>query len=142
MSGPVFVDTNVLVYAADARDPAKKERAIAWMARLWESGTGRVSAPVLHEYYVTVTRKLTPPMSREQARADIADLQAWGPVPLDDDVRRQAWSIEDRYSLSWWDALIVAAAQTSRCVALLTEDLQHGQRFDTLDVIDPFQVAP
>ena len=49
-----------------------------------------------------------------------------------------AWTLQDRYSLSWWDALIVAAAQASDCRVLLTEDLQHGQMFGTLRVIDPF----
>ena len=59
-------------------------------------------------------------------------------MPIDVAVLERAWRIEGRYSLSWWDALIVAAAQTCRCDVLLTEDLQHGQTFDTLHVIDPF----
>jgi hypothetical protein len=58
MTGPVFVDANVIVYSRDTRDAEKQRRTEAWLRHLWERGEGRVSAQVLHEYYVTVTRKL------------------------------------------------------------------------------------
>jgi len=142
MTAIVFVDTNVFVHASDARDPAKKQRALDWLASLWKSGSGRISTQVLHEYYSTVTHKLTPPMPRNQARADVTDLLAWRPLLVGDAVIQLAWSIEDRFGLSWWDSLIVAAAQVSRCDVLLTEDLQTGQRFDALEVVDPFTADP
>ena len=139
---PVFVDTNVLVYARDTGHPTKQGRASDWIAALWELGEGRVSLQVLQEYYVTTTRKLKPGLDPEEARADILDLSAWSPVAPDMQMLAAAWSAEERFGLSFWDALIVAAAQVARCNILLTEDLQHDMDLEGVRVIDPFQVAP
>ncbi len=142
MTATIFVDTNVLVYASDARDAAKKQRALEWLQHLWGAGSGRISTQVLQEYYSTVTRKLSPPMPRKRARADIVNLLSWNPLVIGDTVIQRAWSIEDRFAVSWWDALIVAAAQISGCDVLLTEDLQDGQLFDSVQVVDPFGQRP
>jgi predicted nucleic acid-binding protein len=139
---PVFVDTNVLVYGRDTTDPVKHARASEWVAHLWERGEGRLSVQVLQEYYVTTTRKLRPGLEPEDARADVLDLAAWSPVVADTQMIAAAWSIEDRFGLSFWDSLIVAAAQVARCEVLLTEDLQHDLDLDGLHVADPFQVEP
>lgn len=139
---PVFVDTNVLVYARDTSHPTKQGRAADWIAALWELGEGRVSLQVFQEYYVTTTRKLKPGLDPEEARADILDLSAWSPVAPDLQMLAAAWSAEERFGLSFWDALIVAAAQVARCNVLLTEDLQHDMDLEGVRVIDPFQVAP
>ncbi len=136
---PVFVDTNVLVYARDASEPDKQARAHEWMRHLWETETGRLSVQVLEEYYVTVTGKLRPGLSRQQARADIEDLVAWRPVQIDEGILDAAWSIEDRFGLSFWDALVVAAAHDAGCAFLLTEDLKHGADLDGVKVADPFR---
>ena len=76
----------------------------------------------------------------EQARADVRDL-AWRPVPAGGDLLEAGWALEDRFGLSCWDALIVAAARTAGCEYLLTEDLQHGAELEGLRVVDPFRVA-
>jgi predicted nucleic acid-binding protein len=136
---PVFVDTNVLVYARDASDQEKQATAVAWMQHLWTSAGGRLSMQVLQEYYVTVTRKLDPGLSAGEARDDIRDLAAWRPIRIDEAIIEAAWRLEDRYGLSFWDSLIVAAAQAAGCEALLTEDLQHGLDVDGLHIADPFQ---
>ena len=138
----IFVDTNVLVYARDASEPDKQERAQAWMAALWESRAGRTSVQVLNEFYVTVTRKLSPAMPVAEARADVLDLGEWNPAVLTDALLRQAWAIEDRYGLSYWDSLIAAAAQAESCRHLLTEDLQDGLRIDIVTVVNPFSHLP
>ena len=138
---PVFVDTNVFVYARDSSDPAKQARASEWLRHLWESRTGRISFQVLEEYYVTVTRKLAPGLDRRQARADIEDLMVWRPVPIGEEVLSGAFSIEDRFSLSFWDSLVVSAAQVARCDMLLTEDLQTGGQIDGVMIVDPFSTA-
>ncbi len=135
----VFVDTNVLVYARDASEPDKQQRAQTWMAALWESRAGRTSVQVLNEFYVTVTRKLNPAMPVAEARADVIDLGEWGPVVLTDALLHQAWAMEDRYGLSYWDSLIVAAAQVEGCRHLLTEDLQDGLNLDGVTVVNPFE---
>jgi predicted nucleic acid-binding protein len=139
---PVFVDTNVLVYARDGADEDKHVRARAWVDHLWDSGEGRVSMQVLHEYYVTTTRKLRPGLPPAEARADVRDLSAWEPVILGVDGLETAWAVEERFGLSFWDALVVAAAQIGRCDVLLTEDLGAGMDIDGLRVVDPFQTAP
>jgi predicted nucleic acid-binding protein len=138
---PIFVDTNVLVYARDASHQPKQARASEWVAHLWETEQGRLSLQVLHEYYVTTTRKLRPGLSRAEARADIEDLLAWRPIELDAWMLGPAWSLEDRFGLSYWDSLIVAAASVAGCDVILTEDLQHGADLDGVRVVDPFQVA-
>ncbi len=138
----IFVDTNVLVYARDSDHPAKQERAQAWLEHLWSSAEGRISAQVLNEYYVTVTRRLEARLSPVEARADIEDLLAWSPQPIDTDLVLRALEIGEAAQLSHWDALIVAAAQRSGCTHLLTEDLNDGQQIDTVAVINPFAHEP
>lgn len=142
MSATCFVDTNVLVYSRDAAVPKKQERAEAWLRHLWATGRGRVSVQVLQEYYVTVTRKLDPGLSADEARADVRALFAWQPIAADDSVFERAWSVQDRFRLSWWDALIVATAQAAGAEILLSEDMQDGQDFDGLRVTNPLRHEP
>jgi predicted nucleic acid-binding protein len=137
-----FVDTNVLVYARDASEPDKQPCAEAWMQHLWRTRSGRTSVQVLNEYYVTVTRKLSPGLDRSSARDDVRDLRAWRPAVVDDSTMTLAWDLEDRFSLSWWDSLVVASAIELGCDDLLSEDLQDGQRFDGLVVKNPFLHVP
>ena len=138
----VFVDTNVLVYARDARSLDKQVRAREWMERLWGSRQGRLSFQVLQEYYVVVTQKLDPSLARSEARHEIGLLTAWDPIELDRDVLEAAWLVEDQHRLSWWDALIVAAAHASGCRYLLSEDYSDGREMDGLLVVDPFRHEP
>lgn len=142
MSELTFVDTNVLVYCRDAGEREKQPRAQAWLEVLWRARSGRISIQVLAEYYVTVTRKLDPGLSVDRARTDVGMLRAWMPVALDYEVLQAAWTVQDRDGLSWWDALIVAAAQRLGCRYLLSEDFQDRQRFGDLEVINPFLHTP
>ena len=138
----VFVDTNVLVYSRDASEPRKQKQAMAWMAHLWDTRAGRVSFQVLQEFYVTVTHKLDPGLDRETARRDIRLLLSWQPVRVDAHVIEGAWHVQDHSRLSWWDALIVSAAQAADCRYLLTEDLGEDQEFGKVRVINPFTISP
>ncbi len=142
MSAKVFVDTNVLVYCWDASVPEKQARATAWMAALWERRTGRLSYQVLQEFYVTVTAKLKPGLDINAARRDVRDLLAWKPLPVDSRVLEGAWLLQDRYGVSWWDALIMAAAQAAGCRYLLSEDFQAGMKVSDLMMINPFRTSP
>jgi predicted nucleic acid-binding protein len=72
----------------------------------------------------------------------VRDLLAWNPVPLNAVTLEHAWKIQDRYKLSFWDALIVAAAKQALCGYLLTEDIQAGHNIEGIVVIDPFRAAP
>lgn len=142
MASGVFVDTNVLVYVRDARDAEKQRSSAAWLAALWESRRGRVSTEVLHEYYVTVTAKLRPGLPIDEAREDVQSLRAWLPIPATFDLIETAWNVQDRWAFSFWDAMIVAAAQAAGCGILLTEDLSHDQQLGDVRVVNPFQLTP
>ncbi len=140
MTDLVFVDTNVFIYALDRADPDKHQAARHWRAELWKSRRGRVSMQVLQEFYVKACQKW--PDARQKARAEVRDLLAWRPLAMDAHILDRGWMIQDRYQLSFWDALIVAAAKASSCRYLLTEDLQADQDLDGLVVINPFRRDP
>lgn len=142
MGDSVFVDTNVLVYARDASEPEKQEKAATWMASLWRTKRGCLSYQVLQEFYVTVTRKLHPGLPVDRAREDVRSLLSWRPPATDASLLEGAWVVQDRFGLSWWDALIVAAAQAAGCRFLLTEDLQENQQFAAVEVVNPFRNDP
>lgn len=141
MIARVFVDTNVLVYRHDSTEPTKQEQAESWIAALWRSHTGRISVQVLQEFYATVTRKLTPGLDRQAAREVLEPYDAWQPIPMTSALLRSAWELEELHSLSWWDSLIVAAAQRSESEFLLTEDLSHGADLNGIKVVSPFETA-
>ena len=115
---------------------------MAWMAHLWSTRTGRLSYQVLQEFYLTVTAKLRPGLDPENARKDVRSLLAWEPIVVNDQVLENAWLVQDGYQISWWDALVVSAAQLGDCRYLLTEDLQENQKFGSLRIINPFHVEP
>jgi predicted nucleic acid-binding protein len=140
MTAPVFVDTNVLLYALDTGAPEKQRAAAAWRAELWRTRRGRISYQVLQEFYAQAIRK--DPKRAELAQAEVRDLFAWEPLAVDAAVIEAAWGLQERFSLSFWDALIVAAAHALDCHFLLTEDLSHGQDLDGVRVVSPFLVSP
>lgn len=140
MAASVFVDTNVFIYAVDEGDAEKHEQAREWRSELWKRRRGRTSFQVLQEFYVNVAHKW--PEAREAARAEVRDLLAWRPIAADAAVMERAWRIQDRYRLSFWDSLIVAAAKSASCEYLLTEDMQADQDWDGVRVVSPFEHEP
>ena len=138
MTGPVFVDTNVFVYLHDDSEPEKKTRADEWISLLVCGRSGRVSFQVLQEFYATLTSKRRLNVDAVEARSIVRELAVWQPIAADLAMLKRAWGLQDRFSLSWWDALIIAAAQTCECKVLLTEDLQDGQEFGAVKVVNPF----
>jgi predicted nucleic acid-binding protein len=140
MPANFFVDTNVFIYAVDQADLKKQLAAQAWRAWLWETNRGRISFQVLQEFYVNAIKKQ--PSARVEIRKEISDLMAWRPIALDASIITRGWKIEDRYGISFWDSLIVAAARVAGCRYLLTEDLQRGQELDGVMVVNPFLSEP
>jgi predicted nucleic acid-binding protein len=140
MTAPVFVDTNVLIYYLDEANPKKFQASRLWLAELWKSRQGRVSFQVLQEFYSTATRKW-PALSTE-VRAEIRDLLDWRPVAIDAEILEAGWKLQERYQLSFWDSLIVAAAKAASCRYLLTEDLQPDQEMDGVVIVNPFRSDP
>ncbi|MFT7723019.1 MAG: PIN domain-containing protein [Roseateles sp.] len=138
----VFVDTNVLLYAFDDTDLAKRQRARDWLAACWTRRCGRVSTQVLNEFYANARKRFATAISAGDARAEVRRYQAWHPWQIDQPTIETAWAAESRYQLNYWDALMVGAAQHLGCAILLTEDLQHGQRIDKLTLLNPFLAGP
>ena len=141
MTALVFVDTNVFVYARDIGEPLKQARGAAWLAYLWRAQTGRTSVQVLSEYYVIVTRKLTLGLAPDEAWDDLKALFTWRPQPIDEALLQRGREVEHRHRISWWDSLIVGAAQLQGCDLLLTEDLQDGGVYGGVTVRNPFTFA-
>ena len=133
-----FVDTNVLVYAYDRGAGPRHKRALGIIEKLWIDGGGVLSTQVLQEFYVNVRRKAKKPISHNQARVLIADYLAWDPIVNDGATLLDAIDVERRFKLSFWDAMIVVAAQKSGASVLLSEDFNDGQRFGSVQVQNPF----
>lgn len=138
MSGLVFVDTHVLVYARDPRDPAKQALANEWLRLLWSEERGRTSHQVLSEYYDFVTQILKAPAGRDEVWDDVLHYLTWCPQEIDMDVLVGAREIQQRYSLEWKDCLVVAAAQAQDCVLVLSEGLKDGEEYAGIVVRSPF----
>ena len=143
MSAPlVFVDTPVFLHTADERDADKQARAREWVRWCWTERCGRISTQVLNELYHNAITRFRARMPVQQARAQVRNLRQWQPPHLDTYVIDGAWALQDRYALGYWDALIVSSAQQQGCRYLLSEDLRHRQRYETVQVLDPFKIGP
>jgi len=134
-----FVDTNILVYAED-RDAGEKHRiARGLILDLWDTRGGALSLQVLQEFYVTVTRKVKKPMTASRALAAVEQYLGWEVVAPDGALLSAAIRLSMRHRLSFWDGLVVQAALVAGCGILLSEDLNHGQRFGPLRIVNPFR---
>jgi len=139
MSDRYFVDTNVLLYAHDRGAGAKHEPARSLIERLWRERSGAISTQVLQELYVNVRRKAAAPLSVVECRRLIEDYLSWDVVVNDGASVLRAIELEARYGISFWDALIVQAAEQSGAAILYSEDLSHGQRYGFVEVVDPLR---
>jgi predicted nucleic acid-binding protein len=136
-SDKAFVDSNVLIYAHDVDAGRKHELAKRLLRDLWVARTGLLSSQVLHEFYVNVTRKIRTPLSKAEARRVVGTYIPWCLRPEPGDVE-EAFRIEDEAGLSFWDALIVAAAARGGATRVLSEDLNPGQIVSGVMVENPF----
>ena len=141
MTALVFVDTNVMLYAIDDRDADKRDRARDWLRACWERYCGRISVQVLSEFYVNARKRYPEAIAGGDARALVRRYQHWKPWAIDHATMETAWAVESRYGFSYWDSLIVAAAQQQGCQYLLSEDLQHGQVIDSVQILNPFKAG-
>lgn len=138
MSDRYFVDTNILVYAHDRGSGPRHEIAKELVRDLWEERTGALSTQVLQELYVNLRRKARRPLDVGAAKQLVEDYLSWTVVVNDGAAVLRAIDLEDRYSLSFWDALIVDAARSADAALLYSEDLGHGQRYGGVEVRNPF----
>jgi predicted nucleic acid-binding protein len=136
MSVRSFLDTSVLVYTDDHSTLEKQSAALDIVERARLEGWGVLSTQVLQEYFVASTRKLGVPV--EIARRKVELFSRLDLVLLDTPDIIAAIDLQRLHGFSFWDALVVRAAKQAGCAVLLTEDLQHGQQIDGLEIVDPF----
>ena len=140
MSAKCFVDTNILFYAQDKSAGLKHERAAKIVTDLWQSATGVLSTQVLQEFCFAVRR-----VDRHRAIEDlqqwVKSYSEWEVVVNTSESVLNALGMQSRYKLSFWDALIVQAAQISQADVLYTEDLNDGQVFGSVRVVNPLITA-
>jgi predicted nucleic acid-binding protein len=138
MAGRSFLDTNVLVYTDDHDAPKKRARALEFVERARLEGWGVVSTQVLQEYFVAATVKLHVPV--EIARRKVELFGRLNLIQIDLPDILGAIDLLRLHGVGFWDALILRAAQRAGCAILLTEDLQHGARFESVEVVNPFRI--
>lgn len=139
MSDKYFVDTNILMYAHDTSAGAKHDRAKAIVEELWRDRTGVLSTQVLQELAVNLRRKAERPLDAKAAREIVADYLTWQVVVNGGDSILEALDLEGRYQISFWDALVVQAAQTAGAEVLYSEDLSDGQKYGAVRVTNPLR---
>ena len=135
---PSFVDTNVLVYAEDADAGPKQIFAQSLLSELWKNHQGVLSVQVLQEFYVTVTRKLPKPLPPEKAGEIVREYLAWTVVTGSPNLLTSALDLHQRQGLNFWDAMIVQAAIEAGCDRLYSEDMNAGQHYGPVVIVNPF----
>lgn len=139
MAEKAFVDTNILIYAHDRSAGIKHTHANRLIQSLWHSGTGVLSTQVLQELCINLRRKVSPALPVDQVRALLQDYLAWEVVVNDAESALHALDLEIKYRISFWDALILQAAEDSGAGLLYSEDLGDKQRYGSIHVINPLR---
>lgn len=139
IAAPFFLDTNIFIYSFDSRAPAKKRIALALIRNALESQRGIISTQVVQEFLNVATGKLEVSFQPRDAKEYLAQVlaplcQVFPTFELYD----RAITIRELYGLSFYDSLIVCGALQAGCKTLVTEDLQAGQRFESVTVLNPF----
>lgn len=137
---PVFVDTNVLIYARDEAAAQKRIVAVDWLRRLVSARRMIVNLQVLNELTRWVLRNEKVPLS--VARSRIEELRRFGEGALQPSQMATAWAVRERLGYQWFDCLLVAAAVEAGCTHFLSEDMGHETRYGSLTIINPFRVSP
>jgi predicted nucleic acid-binding protein len=139
MSGKAFIDSNIFIYAYNQQDPRKQTAALDLIRENTIEGTGVVSYQVVHEFFHFALVKAASKLRADDAQALLEDVfRPLQMVPSSFSLVSNAIGLQARYRVSWYDSLMVAAAQQSGCEILYSEDLQHGQEFGTVRVQNPF----
>jgi len=138
MKGANFIDTNILVYAYDNHFPDKQQQAREVIISAVKNGNGVLSTQVLGEFFTVITRKIRMPISVRNAR-DI--IQYMGSMPVQEIdllIVKRAIDTLEQYKISYWDSLIIAAAERAQCKCILSEDFNAGQKYHGIEITNPF----
>jgi predicted nucleic acid-binding protein len=138
MPDKFFVDTNILLYAHDRSAGVKHERARQLLERLWNSGQGVLSPQVLQELCINLRHKIARPLPVEEIRQIIQDYLSWEIVVKTPASTLHALEIEVRYQISFWDALLLHAAESAGAAVVYSADLATGQKYGAVQVVNPF----
>lgn len=134
-----FVDTNILVYAHDRTAGARHTRASALIEQLWDSGSGVLSTQVLQELCISLQRKLSRPLSAGETRRLVQPYLSWEVVVNSPQAALDALEVSARYKVSYWDGLVLQAADFAGANVLYSEGFSHGQRYGAVRVVNPFR---
>ncbi len=138
MSDRVFLDTNILVYAYDQHEPQKQKKAQGLLTDGIKQENLFLSVQVLGEFFNVVTRHIPQPMSSDDAQKIISTISILPVQDIDLTMVNQAIETHKRYQISYWDSLIVSAAERAGCTMILSEDLSDGQTYYNIVVRNPF----
>ena len=140
MNDKIFIDTNILIYSYDKHEPEKQKRAQFLLKEGIQNDNVVISSQVLSEFFCTVTKKIHEPMSSDEAHEIIRQFNIFPIVEVDSDLVNRAIETLKQYHISYWDSLIVAAAERGRCSKLLSEDFNSGQRYYEILAVNPFKI--
>lgn len=132
-----FFDSNVLLYAYDERDPVKHRQATDVIEQHVSDRSAFISTQVVQEFYSIATRKLG--LSGTTARAAVSALQSLSILPIEMPHILRAIELDRKAQTSFWDGLIVAAAEACQADVLYSDDLGHGRKYGSLRVLNPFR---
>ena len=137
MTATIFIDTNVLLYAASNAAADQAKRIVA--RQLLSQPEIGFSAQVLQEFYAAAISKRHLEMTHDEALAVLQSLAAFPVWPISRDLVLAAIDSKQRFQISYWDAAILVAAKQMDCQTVYSEDLDHGRDYDGVRVVDPFQ---
>ncbi len=138
MTGRLFIDTNILIYALDPADPRKRAVSADLLRKTISNHTLTLSPQSLNECYRVLTQRQRL-MPVGEARGFVRLLAPWAIAPLDAATTERAWAVQDKAGLSWWDSLMVAAALRAECRLFVSEDMQDGAAIEGMRIANPFK---
>ena len=140
MTNEYVVDANILIYAYDRSESEKQIRARNVLDWLQSQKVGYLTTQVLGEFFWTTTRRLVKPLSRAEAFAEVEKhLRAWRVLTVTPAIVFDAARASAKYQLQYWDAQVWATAKLNQIPVVLSEDLQHGQRIEGVQFLNPLK---
>ena len=138
MSDKIFLDSNIIIYAYDKSDPERQKKAQQILKEAFQNENGILSSQVCSEFFVVVTRKIKNPISSMDAKTIIASLSFLQVEEIDLPLVKRAIETHIQFKISYWDSLIVSTAERAGCTIILSEDLNHGQIINGVEINNPF----
>ena len=133
----IFIDTNILIYTVDKKDQEKLKKSREFVKKISSNHSPVISTQVLQEFYTASTAKLK--LEKIFIKNIVHSYQNMEVVTIDPQIIEQAIDISIIFQLSFWDSLIVAAAEQAKCEFLISEDLNNGQNIRGIKIINPFE---